>query len=123
MDGMTGVPAHAVKLVSVVEQCATRKAPGPEFKSCVAFRDSLDLSDPIFSHPEITVLKPCSLCWIIPGIKVKEKGYKSLDETRKILNFLLDSAKQILTHLLITWFSFLSYVCLPSWCHHCLLFK
>ena len=28
MDGTTGIPAHAVKLVSVVEQCATRKAPG-----------------------------------------------------------------------------------------------
>lgn len=87
MDGTTGVPAHAVKLVSMVEQRATRKAPGPEFKSCVALRDSLNLSDPIFSHPEMTVLKPCSLCWIVPGIKVKEKRYTGLDETRKILSF------------------------------------
>lgn len=103
LDGTTGVPAHAVELVSMLEPCATRKAPGCEFKSFVALRDSLDLSDPIFSHPEMTVLKPCSLCWIVLGIQVKEKRYKSLDETRKSLSYCWIKPSK---SWLITWFSF-----------------
>lgn len=57
---------------------------------CGALRDSLDLSDPIFSDPEMNVLNPCPLCQIISGVKVKKNGCKSLDKTREILSLLLD---------------------------------
>lgn len=90
------------------------------FTSCVALGNSFDLSDPIFSHPEMTVLKSWLLCRIVADIKWKRMvGVKALVKPGRFLEFSTGSS-QVNPVLFFCYLIFFSCVCFPSYCHHLL---